>query len=82
MAKEVPIHYDRIGREVAEGDIVAVADYNGLILARVTKLNPKMIKVQRIPESFRDRKGRLKYAHDSIKLDPNDVAIHLLEGGK
>lgn len=82
MAKEQPQHYDRIGRQVEVGDIVAVADFNGLMLARVTKLNQKMIKVQRFPKAYRDGKGRNKYAHDAIKLDPDDVAIHVLQGGE
>jgi len=81
MAKETPVHYDRIGRQVEIGDIVAVADFNGLILAKVTKLNQKMIKVQRFPTPYRGGKGRNKYAHDAIKLDPDDVAIHILQGG-
>lgn len=82
MVKEQPLHYDRIGRQVEVGDIIAVADYNGLMLARVTKLNQKMIKVQRFPKAYSDGKGRNKYAHDAIKLDPDDVAIHILQGGE
>ncbi len=82
MAKEQPQHYDRIGRQVSVGDIVAVADFNGLMLARIVKLNNKMIKVQRFPKAYRDGKGRNKYAHDAIKLDSDDVAIHILQGGE
>lgn len=81
MAKEQPVHHDRIGRQVEIGDIVAVADFNGLVLARVTKLNQKMIKIQRFPNAYRNGKSRNKYAHDSIKLDPDDVAIYTLQGG-
>jgi hypothetical protein len=82
VAKEQPQHYDRIGRQVDVGDVVAVADFNGLMLAKITKLNKVMIKVQRFPNAYRDGKGRNKYAHDSIKLDSEEVAIFLLSGGK
>ena len=82
MAKEQPQHYDRIGQQVDVGDIIAVADFNGLMLARIVKLNSKMIKVQRYPNAYRDGKGRNKYAHDAIKLDRDDVAIYILQGGE
>jgi hypothetical protein len=82
MAKELPVHLDRIGRQVDVGDIIAVADFNGLMLARVIKLNKKMIKVQRFPKPYSNGKGRNKYAHDAIKLDQDDVAIHILQGGE
>jgi hypothetical protein len=80
MAKEQPIHYDRIGKRIELGDMVAVADYNGLMLGRVTKLNQKMIKVKRYPMSGRNYEKN-KYPRESIKLDPDDVAIHILQGG-
>ncbi len=82
MAKEQPVHLDRIGRRVDVGDIIAVADFNGLMLARIVKLNNKMIKVQRFPKAYSDGKGRNKYAYDAIKLDQDDVAIHILQGGE
>ena len=81
MAKEQPVHYDRIGRQVSVGDIVAVADFNGLMLSKVIKLNKKMIKVQRFPKPYSNGQVRNKYAHDAIKLDQDDVAIHILQGG-
>lgn len=82
MAKEQPQHYDRIGRQVNVDDIVAVADFNGLMLARVVKLNKKMIKIQRFPKPYRNGETRNKYAHDAVKLDTDDVAIYTLQGGE
>lgn len=82
MAKEQPVHLDRIGRQIEVGDVVAVADFNGLMLAKVTKLNQKMIKVQRFPVPYRNGKARNKYGHDSIKLDADEVAIYTLQGGQ
>jgi hypothetical protein len=81
MAKEQPLHYDRIGRQVDVGDILAIADFNGLMLARVIKLNKKMIKIQRFPNPYRNGETRNKYAHDAVKLDADDVAIYTLQGG-
>jgi hypothetical protein len=80
MAKPTPIHVDRIGKPIELGDMVAVADYNGLMLGRVTKLNQKMIKVKRYPTGSRNYEKN-KYPRESIKLDPDDVAIHILSGG-
>lgn len=80
MAKESPVHYDRIGKLIELGDMVAVADYNGLMLGKVTKLNQKMIKVKRYPTGSRNYEKN-KYPRESIKLDPDDVAIHILAGG-
>ena len=82
MAKEQPLHYDRIGRQVDVGDILAIADFNGLMLARVVKLNKKMIKIQRFPKPYRNGETRNKYAHDAVKLDADDVAIYTLQGGE
>lgn len=80
MTKPTPEHVDRIGKPIELGDIVAVADYNGLMLGKVTKLNQKMIKVKRYPVVGRNYEKN-KYPRESIKLDPDDVAIHILQGG-
>jgi hypothetical protein len=80
MAKPTPVHLDRIGKVIELGDMVAVADYNGLMLGKVTKLNQKMIKVKRYPQGSRNYEKN-KYPRESIKLDPDDVAIHILQGG-
>jgi len=80
MAKEAPVHVDRIGRQVEVGDVVAVADFNGLMIAKVTKLNSKMIKIKRHPPTGRSSE-RNKYSKDAIKLDPEDVAVYILQGG-
>jgi hypothetical protein len=80
MIQQESHHHDRIGKTVEVGDIVAVADFNGLMLGRVTKLNKKMIKVKRHPATSRASE-RNKYAKDAIKLDPDEVAFYLLSGG-
>jgi hypothetical protein len=80
MSKKTPEHFDRIGRQVEVGDVVAVADFNGIMIAKVTKLNSKMIKIKRHPSTGRSSE-RNKYSKDAIKLDPEDVAIYILQGG-
>lgn len=87
MVKEQPVHLDRLSRRVDVGDIIAVAYSsvaysNGLMLAKVTKLTKKMIKIQRFPKPFHNGETRNKYAHDAIKLDPDDIAIYILQGGE
>ena len=39
-------HTDIIGRKIKVGDFVAVTVYNSLSVAKVIKLNPKMVKIQ------------------------------------
>lgn len=42
-------HEDRLGRNVSVGDYVTFAHSNYMYVGRVTKLNPKMLKIDRIP---------------------------------
>lgn len=77
MAKELPVHYDLIGRELAVGDCVAFPGYNSLSIGTVVKLNPKMIGVVNI-KSKRSR-AQLKYPGDLVKLDGPDVTFYLLK---
>lgn len=69
-------HKDKLGRDIAVGDVVAVADHNSLMIAQVTKLNPKMVKVSRIPS--RSKWEQNKYPTDMIVVPGADVTMYLL----
>jgi len=51
--KEKPQHVDRLGKPLKEGDPVpvAVAHANGLIIATITKINAKMLRVHNVQKS-------------------------------
>lgn len=46
MTKPDPEHFDKLGNQLKVNDVVAVPHHNNLMIARVTKLNNKMIKVK------------------------------------
>jgi len=70
-------HFDLLGREINVGDVVAVSTHNSLMIASVTKLNPKMVKVMRIPNK---RSSELnKYPSDMVVVPGADVTMYLLK---
>jgi hypothetical protein len=77
MTKENIQHQDKLGRDINVGDVVAVADHNNLMIATVTKLNPKMVKVARIPS--RSNWEQNKYPSDMVVVPGADVTMYLLK---
>ena len=47
---EIPAHKDKLGRLIQVDDFVCYPDGNSLQIGKVIKINPKMIKVNRIPD--------------------------------
>lgn len=82
MAKEVPVHLDKLGREIVLGDCVAVAHHNGLEVAKVVKINPKMVKVELLNVTKRTwYTGEYnKYSNQMVVIDSQDVTMYLLKG--
>ncbi len=76
--KEVAVHVDKLGQEIAIDDFVAFPVSNGLMMGRVTKLNPKMIKVTKIPAG---RWGGTwnKYPEDIVKIDSALATVYCLK---
>lgn len=79
MSTNTSQHQDLLGQPINVGDCVAVAHGHFLFVAQVIKLNPKMVKVQRLG------RGRVwsinKYPNEMIVLDPQDVTFYLLKKG-
>lgn len=69
-------HKDKLGRDIAVGDVVAVADHNSLMIAQVTKLNPKMVKVCKVPSKTGHEQN--KYPSDMVVVPGADVTMYLL----
>lgn len=68
-------HKDILGRELAVGDVVALAAYNSMAIAIIDKLNPKMVRVKRPNSNWTQN----KYSQDLIKIDGTDAMIYLLK---
>jgi len=73
-------HKDKLDRILKVGDCVTTAAGNSLMIARVIKIMPKMIKVVQIGKKTRwGAYETNKYPSDVIKLDSPDVTIYLLK---
>ena len=74
-------HQDKLGRDLAVGDAVAFPDHNGLMIGKITKLNPKMISIQSVDTRRRkwsDTDYR-KYPYETVRLDAVDLTLYLLK---
>jgi hypothetical protein len=74
-------HQDKLGRDLNVDDAVAFPDHNGLMIGKITKLNPKMLSIQSLDPKRRrwnDNDYR-KYPHDTVRLDAVDLTVYILK---
>jgi len=79
-------HYDRIGREIKIGDVVAYPDNNRMEIGIITKLNKIMVKVKKMGNgqhirsgwTARDRGEKNRYPADIVVIDGPDVTMYIL----
>jgi hypothetical protein len=71
-----------MGRQLDEGDCVAYPEQNSLSIGTIIKINPKMIKVQKVGSTGYWARGTNKYPNDVVKLDSADVTLYLLKHTK
>ena len=76
--KVVPEHKDMLGRTISIGDFVAFPHSNGLWAGKITKLNPKMVKVLMLPKAKYDFN---KYPTDVVRLEASDMTWFMLKNG-
>jgi len=69
-------HLDRLGEPVLQGSVVVYAYNNSLAVGMVTKINPKMIRVQRVGSRGN---GTLKYSTDCLVIDDARASFWLLK---
>lgn len=81
MSNKSSIHRDKLGRDIVLGNYVAVTDSNELRIARVIKLNPRMVKVEVLKTDQYYWKSRTynKYGSQMIIIDDRDVTMYLLK---
>jgi len=78
LTKETPEHKDKLGRTIQVGDFVAYPQSNSLYVGKITKLNPKMVKVLQLPKAKSDYN---KYPSDVVRLDASDMTWYMLKNG-
>lgn len=78
MVKEVPVHKDKLGRTISVGDFVAFPQSNSLSVGKITKINPKMVKVLGLPRAKSDYN---KYPTDVVRLEASDMTWFMLKNG-
>lgn len=78
--KEIVEHRDKLGRVIQLEDFVCYPDHNSLEIGKVVKINPKMIKVSRIPDKNRKWGGvKNKYPADAVLVDGKDATFYILK---
>jgi hypothetical protein len=82
--KSQPQHQDYFGRDLARDDCVVFSVHNLFQVGRITSVTPKMVRVvgydhARKNWSTGEVKGNLKYGHEVLKVDPQEVTMYLLK---
>lgn len=74
-------HQDKLGRDLVVGDAVAFPNHNGLMIGKITKLNPKMLSIQSLDIRFRkwNNSDYRKYPHETVRLDAVDLTVYILK---
>ena len=78
MAKELPVHSDKLGRVLQLGDCVVYPQSNSLVIGTVKKFNPKMVKVAIVPSRTWGGETN-KYPSDLVKVDGPEVTMYLIK---
>ena len=81
MTKVVPVHKDKLGREINVGDFVAYPSYNSLEFGKVMKLNNKMVGVLPAIQKRKHTKNTNKYPADLVRLEASDMTWFMLKNG-
>ena len=74
------LHVDKLGRAINLGDVVVAPQSNSLIIAKVIKINPKMIKIKKLtsPKGYYNGEYN-KYPTDLVIVNGPDVTAYLLK---
>jgi hypothetical protein len=77
--KEAPVHKDKLGRTINEGDFVAYPDGNALEFGKVMKLNNKMVGVYPVIGTRYGSRNHNKYPSDLVRLAAEDMSWYILK---
>ncbi len=70
---------DMIGQEIKQGDIVIMASGHTLVVCKITRLTPKMVRVININSTKHRDKGVLRYANELFKVDDELSTFFILK---
>lgn len=79
MTKEVPVHKDKLGRELRVDDFVAYPSHNSLQFGKVMKINNKMVGVLPVIQKYKHSKNTNKYPADLVRLEAQDMTWYILK---
>jgi hypothetical protein len=82
MAKPEPEHTDILGQPLSEGCHVAMTCRNQMMIGKIIKMNPKMLRVIPIGKTFstyRSEEGYLVYGSQTVRLDGPDALAYILK---
>jgi hypothetical protein len=79
MAKEIPVHKDKLGRVINIGDFVAYPIRNSLEFGKVMKLNNKMVGVIPAVSKYKIYGNTNKYPQDLVRLEASDMTWYMIK---
>lgn len=79
MSKKEIEHFDKLGDRLNINDVVAVAHHNSLMIAKVIKITPKMIRIKNFKKSRWDDGEHNKYSSDAVKIQESAALIYILK---
>jgi len=74
----IPEHRDILGQPLGVGDCVVFPSSNTMYVGMITKLNPKMVKVKKVPGTKYGTEWN-KYPADLAKVSGAEVTMFLLK---
>ena len=77
MNKEIPRHTDIFGQELLVDDCVVYPSHNSMVVGKIIKINPKMIKVAKV--GSKNARESNKYPVDIVKVHGPEVTMYLLK---
>lgn len=81
MKRAEPEHVDKLGNRVHVNDVVAVVHQNNLIIAKIIKIYPKMVRIKEFKTiRFRyDTGEHNKYSSEMVRISEADAVIYILK---
>ena len=73
-------HLDILGRELAEGDFVAAPYHNSMVISKIIRITPKMLRLSKLNTVH--KKEFTRYPFECALLPRDDVTFHILRTAK
>ena len=80
--KEIPIHLDKLGQELSEGNYVVASHRNSMYICRIKKINKVMLRIMDVEHSGYASDGWLVYPGETVKLSGEEATAYILRYAK